>query len=63
MKIPKQEKMLQTYIFDGVKCYTITRNALGKYILYKIVDEDYQKLKTAESPIKFEEIIEKDRSK
>ena len=63
MKIPKQEKMLQTYIFDGIKCYTITRNALGKYTLYKIVNDDYQKLKTAESPIKFEEIIEKDRSK
>ena len=61
MKIPKQEKILQTYIFEGVKCYTITRNMLGRYILYKIVNDDYQKLKTADTPIKFEEIIEKDR--
>lgn len=61
MKIPKQEKILHTYIFEGVKCYTITRNVLGKYILYKIVDDDYQKLKMADTPIKFEEIIEKDR--
>ena len=62
MKIPKQEKIVLTYIFEGVKCYTVTRNALGKYVLYKNNNDDYQKLKSAESPIDFDEIVEKDRS-
>ena len=63
MKISKQEKIVHTFIFDGIKCYVITRNILGKYTLYKIIESDYQKLKSAETPIGFEEIIEKDRSK
>ena len=62
MKIPKQEKIVLTYVFEGVKCYTVTRNALGKYVLYKNNNDDYQKLKSAESPIDFDEIVEKDRS-
>lgn len=62
MKIPNQEKIVMTYVFEGVKCYTVTRNALGKYVLYKNNNDDYQKLKSAESPIDFDEIVEKDRS-
>ena len=62
MKIPKQEKIVMTYVFEGIKYYTVTRNTLGKYVLYKIDDSDYQKLKTSESPIVFDEIVEKDRS-
>ena len=52
-----------TYVFEDIKCYAVTRNALGKYVLYKIIDDDYQKLKTAESPMEFDKIVEKDRSK
>lgn len=63
MKIPKNENIMVTYVFEGISCYTITRNILGKYILYKITDGDYQKLKTAESPLDFDEIVKKDRSK
>ena len=63
MKIPKQETIVLTYLFEGVKCYIVTRNLLGKYVLYKIMDNDYQKLKTADTPVKFDEIVEKDRSK
>jgi hypothetical protein len=64
MKIPKTETSMVSYIFEGVKSYIITRNTLGKYTLYKVLDnDDYQKLKTAETPVKFEEIIEKDRGK
>lgn len=63
MKIPKHEKLMVTYIFEDVKCYIATKNVLGKYILYKIIDDDYQKLKTADSPIEFDKIIQKDRSK
>lgn len=63
MKIPKQEQVVLTYVFEGIDCYTVTRNALGKYVLYKILDNDYQKLKTAETPIEFDTIVKKDRSK
>ena len=63
MKIPKHEKILMTYAFEGVKCYAVTRDAFEKYTLYKIVDDDYVKLKTAESPLEFDKIVKKDRSK
>jgi hypothetical protein len=64
MKIPSNEKIVVTYIFEDVKCYIATHNVLkGKYMLYKIVNDDYQRLKTAETPIEFDNIVEKDRSK
>lgn len=61
MKIPQQETIVVTYLYEGIKCYVVTRTLLGKYVLYKIMDNDYQKIKTADSPIKFDEIVEKDR--
>ena len=61
MKIPKNEQILLTYVFEGVDCYTVTRNILGKYTLYKITDGDYQKIKTAESPEDFDRVVKKDR--
>ena len=61
MKIPKNEQQLLTYVFEGVDCYTVTRNILGKYTLYKITDGDHQKIKTAESPEDFDRVVEKDR--
>lgn len=63
MKIPQTEKIVLTYVFEGVDCYVVTQNILKKYTLYKIIDDDYQKLKTLESPLGFDEIVEKDRSK
>ena len=63
MKISKHEKILMTYVFDDIKCYAVTRDVLGRYTLYKIVENDYQKLKTAETPMEFDEIVKKDRSK
>lgn len=64
MKIPSNETKMTSYIFDGVECYKITRNAADKYILYKIIgSNDYQKMKTASSPIDLEAVIEKDRRK
>lgn len=63
MKIPKQEEIVMTYVFDGVDCYVITCNPIRKYTLYKIIDDDYQKLKTADSPLEFDKVVEKDRSK
>ena len=61
MKIPQSEKPVMTYVFDGVDCYQVTRNAVGKYTLYKILNKDYQKIKTDDSAIKFDEIVKKDR--
>jgi hypothetical protein len=61
MKMPKNEKIIHTYIFEGIDCYVVTRNIFEKYTLYKIIDGDYQKLKTAETPLEFDKIIKKDR--
>lgn len=64
MKIPKTERPMTRYVFDGVACYKITQNTNGKYVLYKITgDDDYQKMKTAETPFDLEIVIEKDRRK
>ena len=62
MNIPKQDKIVVTYIFDGLVCYIATRNSAGKYVLYKALNKDYQKLKTSDTPIDFDDIIAKDRS-
>lgn len=63
MQISKQEKIVLTYVFDGIDCYVVSRNNLQKYILYKIIDDGYQKLKTSSTPLDFDEIVEKDRRK
>ena len=64
MKIPSSEKIMVTYLFDGVAEYIATRNAIkGKYTLYKVNNGDYQKIKTDNTPIEFDEIVEKNRSK
>ena len=63
MKIPKQEKRMVAYIYDGIKRYIATQHSVTKkFCLYKLIDDDdYERLKTAESPVKFEEVIKKDR--
>jgi hypothetical protein len=65
MKIPKNERPMTRYIFDGIPCYIVTQNPNGKYVLYKILgdDEDYQKMKIADTPPDLEVVIEKDRRK
>lgn len=64
MKIPVNEKIVVTYLNEGVKEYIITHHTLrGKYTLYKIIDDTLQKMKTADTPIEFDELVEKDRSK
>lgn len=61
MKIPKQEQIMTTYLFDGVAHYVATRNTVGKYVLYKIINNDYHKMQTSTSPLDFDKVIEKDR--
>ena len=62
MKIPTSEKIVVTYTFEGVKEYIVTHNALkGKFTLYKIANNDYQKIKMDASPLEFDEIVKKDR--
>lgn len=63
MKIPKQEKIVLTYVFEGIDCYVVTQNNLQKYTLYKIIADGYQKLKTSNTPLDFDEIVKKDRRK
>lgn len=64
MKIPSNEKIVVTYVCEGISDYIATHNALkNKYMLYKIINNDYQKIKISDSPLEFDEIIEKDRSK
>lgn len=63
MKIPNNEQRLLTYVFEGIDCYTVTRNALRKYTLYKITGDTCQKIKISESPLDFDKIVENDRSK
>ena len=62
MKIPKNEKGMVSYIYDGEKRYHITQNTInGKFTLYKVISNDYEKMSTADSPLKLDEIIKKDR--
>ena len=63
MQTLKNEKIVLTYVFEGEDCYIVTRNTLEKYVLYKTINNDYHKLKTSESPIDFDEIVKKDRSR
>lgn len=63
MKIPKNEVIIVSYIFEGITEYVTTRNILGKYILYKKTDENYTKIKTSNNPLEFDDIIKKDRCK
>ena len=63
MKIPNTEKIVVSYVCGDVKDYIATYHPLkGKYTLYKIIDGDYQKIKISDTPIEFDDIIEKDRS-
>ena len=62
MKIPTNEEIVVTYTFEGIKEYVVTHNALkGKFTLYRIMDNDYEKLKVATSPLEFDEIVKEDR--
>lgn len=60
MKISKQETITERYIKDGVEYYVVTRNNLSKYTLYKVKEDDYEKIKMSGTPIGFREIVEKD---
>ena len=62
MKIPKNERGMESYIYDGKKCYYITLNTVnGKFTLYKIINNDYEKMATADSPSKLYKAMKRDR--
>lgn len=65
MKIPANETIAVTYLSDnGVKEYIITHHYIkDKYTLHKIIDDKLYKMKTSDTPIEFDDIVEKDRSK
>ena len=60
MKISKQETITERYIKNGIEYYVVTRNNLGKYTLYKVKEDDYEKIKTSGTPTEFREIVEND---
>ena len=59
------EKVAVTYLNEeGVGEYIITHHPLkGKYTLYKIMHDKLQKIKIADTPVEFDELVRKDRSK
>ena len=64
MKIPANEKLVVTYTREGIKEYVVTHSVFrDKFTLYKIIDNDYQRMKVATTPLEFDELVEKDRSK
>jgi hypothetical protein len=64
MKTPINEKIAVTYLSEeGVKEYVVTHHPLkGKYTLYRIVNNTLQRMKIADTPIEFDELVEEDRS-
>lgn len=63
MNIPINEKVVVTYLEEGVKDYLVTYHPLrGKYTLHKIIGDKLQKMKTANTPVEFDELVEEDRS-
>jgi hypothetical protein len=63
MKIPSNEQIVINYVYEGVKDYIATYHPLRcKYTLYRIIGNDYQRMKIADTPIEFDEIIDEDRS-
>ncbi len=56
MKISKNETQLKRYINNGVCTHIVTRNLIGKYILYKIENDDYIKIKMSDNPLEFDDI-------
>ena len=64
MKIPNNEKPVVSYLIEGVKCYIITQNTLkGKFTLYKVLENDYEKLATDSSPLTLYDVIKKDKER
>ena len=63
MKISNKERIMVSYIFEGITEYVATRTILGKYILYKKTNDDYKKIKTSDNPLEFDSIIEKERNR
>ena len=66
MKVPKNEKTVVSYYTEDMKHhYVITQSLLkDKFTLYKVLEDDnYEKMATADSPLKLEEIIKKDKER
>ena len=63
MKIPKNEDIITEYAFNGVIDHVATQHLLtDKFTLYKLIENSYEKIKTDETPIGFDDIIKKNRS-
>ena len=59
MKIPKNQKIALTYLKNGVEAYVVTVNQTSDtYTLFEVTgkNKELNKLKTANSPLKFKEV-------
>jgi hypothetical protein len=63
MQIPKNEKPMTDYAtVDGVIDHVATQHLItGKFALYKIVEDGYERLKVDTTPMGFDDIIKKNR--
>lgn len=57
MNIPKQEKIVEKYISSGRVTHIVTRNMIGKYVLYEVGENKYKKIKTLDNPTSFNKIV------
>ena len=55
-KLPVGQQLVLTYTENDEAHYLITKNAVGIYSLYSVKGVNLQKLKTANTPIKFKEV-------
>ena len=63
MKIPTNEQIVVNYVCEGLKDYVATYHPLKcKYTLYRIIKNDYQRIKVADTPTEFDDIVEAHRS-
>ena len=56
MKIPKNEILWETIITDKNSYIVTSTKDRSRYILYKVVNDNLEKLSTAKTPIEFKKL-------
>lgn len=56
MKIPKNEILWETIITDKNNYIVTSTKDRSKYILYKVVNDNLEKLSTAKTPVEFKKL-------
>ena len=56
-KIPTKETVVLTYLKEGQPQYVVTQSPITQiFTLYSVESKDYKKIKTGNSPLKFNEV-------